>query len=165
MSTANPTLASIATEARGYLKLGSRTSEDTGRPIVCAVDDAPDWIASLCRAAHGNMLPDDYRYEAIAEALDTIGEADDEDDAQRRCDEWEAPIYNAERTRWLASHVERAGYCDEACEEYGAGPDVGVLDRIALGYLAEWREVFQSVLDSLKAEMEARKEAAEEAQS
>lgn len=104
------------------------------------------------------MLPDDWRYEMIEDALRCISEANDDDSAQERADEHEAPIYNHERLRWLASHLWRPSYCDQAEEEIGTPDGVGLLDRVAMGYLYEFRMVFRSVLSSIKAELERREE-------
>lgn len=165
------TMHEIADEARAlFTNTDTRKSEDTGRTIWTVADHStcPPWVRDLCHAAHtdadgGDMTPDDWRYEMIVEALDIIADAADEDEAMERADEAEAPVYNAERLRWLASHLWRPSYCDEAAAEYGIEADTSTLDRIALGYLYEWRNVFGSVLGSCRAEAEAREEAETEA--
>ena len=47
---------------------------------------APEWIGELCNTAHGDMLPDDYRYRFIVQALDALEEAEDVDEAGQ---DWE----------------------------------------------------------------------------
>lgn len=145
--TDNDTILKLAREMSAAFQAGPRDSTDTGRPIRVLGDGRPDWMQDVARAAHGGMPPDDFRYELIEEALDALIEADgDEDDARDALPE--APCYNAERLRWLASHLERAGYCDEAAENYGA--DAGtIFDRIALGYRAEQEEVLSLVVRAL----------------
>ena len=144
------TVNALAADALPHFTKGERVSEYTGRRIVKVADGAPDWITELCREAHGDMFPDDWRYEMIEDALRMFAEADDENGAERLMDEAEPPIYNVQRLHWLASHLGRAGYVDEACEDLCVGADVGILDRIALGYMAELREVFSSVAASLR---------------
>lgn len=157
------TLSSIATEALAlFTNEGTRKSTDTGRTIWTIADHnaCPQWVKDLCHAAHtdpdgGDMMPDDWRYEMIVEALDLLADCDDEDDAQERADEAEAPVYNAERLRWLASHLWRASYCDDGAKEFG-DERADTLSRLACGYLYEWRIVFASVLASVKDEAEER---------
>lgn len=161
------TIASIASEARSlFTNTDTRKSEDTGRNIWTVADHeaCPAWVKALCREAHtdadgGDMMPDDWRYEMLVEALDILADSEDEDYALERIGEAEAPVYSSERTRWLSSHLWRASYCDEACEEYGADSGVTTLDRIAFGYLYELRRVFDVALEACKAEVDARDEA------
>ena len=54
-----------------------------------------------------------------------------------------------DRLRWLASHLDRPGYCDEAAEEYGARPD-GIVTAIAWGMAHELGEVFDAVRQHLE---------------
>lgn len=56
----------LAAEANSYLW------RDAGRDILLPADDAPQWFADLCREAHGGMLPDDWRYEFVRDALSAI---------------------------------------------------------------------------------------------
>lgn len=140
----------LAEEMSAAFTNGPRESTDTGRTIRVLKDDAPGWMTDVVREAHDGMLPDDFRYEMIEEALDTLVRAEG-DDEQAQEDLPEPPIYNAERLRWLASHLERVGYCDEVCEESGVEASVGILDRIAIGYRAEQEDVLALVVRALAA--------------
>lgn len=82
----------------------------TNRFIRILKDDAPDWVRSLVLAAHGDMGPDDWRYEAIEDALSAV-EQDGEDAAL------EPDIYTWGLTRWLNSRADRYAYCDDAVNE------------------------------------------------
>jgi hypothetical protein len=141
-----------ATAALSWFETGERKSEDTGRMIRVIPHGAEgpgEWLTELCRKAHGDMFPDDFRYEMIEDALTYFAdESNDADDYGEQCDNL-VPVYNAERLRWLASHLERAGYCDEACEENGIDGSMGIMDRIALGFYAEVSEVFGLVRQAL----------------
>jgi hypothetical protein len=153
------TVQTLATTARACFE----TKPDPDRPgetwkrdgvtVYLPKDDRPDWVQELCHHAHGDMLPDDWRYEFIVTALDVIAEADDDADPdairEQFQDECEADIYTHELTSWLGSRADRAGYCDEACEGYGLeGGDT--LQRIGLGQRAEKLEVFALVLEWLE---------------
>jgi len=152
------TLADLAAEARGYFKRGKREAPGIG-PILVHKDEAPEWVKDLSRAAHddGRILPDDWRFEFIGDALDLIGDmgdVEDVDDIRERFREWfdGAYVYTAEQLAWLASSGGRLGYCDEAAEEFGFSGTT--LERIALGMAYEAEEVFESVLSSLLARLD-----------
>jgi hypothetical protein len=115
---------------------------------------------ALSLAGHndGDMLPDDWRYDFVREALGAIEDASDFDDI-----EVEADIYNSELTDWLGSHGHRPGYCDEAVEEGLVSEDASMIDRIQMGQYMEKREVLAAVLLHLREEAEEQVEAEEEA--
>lgn len=134
-----------------------RKKRDNGEDFWCLKDDAaqPDWVQALCYAAHGGMGPDDHRYEMIYGALSRISEASDTDDLDELGHEFadaEPSPYNAARAAWLASHLDRGGYVDQAVEEYGVreGRDFSIYDTIAQGWYVEARDVFTLVLAELQ---------------
>ena len=137
-------LASVAYDA-----LERRTRND-GTTFVCKSDNAPEWVDELCQAAHGDMFPDDWRYEAIQELLGSISDCDDIDDLY---DELKPEIWNSDRYEWLASNLRRASYVDEAVSEYG-WPDGGIADAIGYGQLWEYREVFDALREFLTEHLE-----------
>lgn len=142
------TLQELAGEAYAGFVRGTR---DDGSEYWHRKDDAADdWLQELCYSAHGDMLPDDWKYEFIAQSLSALADHEDEDSARDRATE--ADIYTGERLRWLASNLTRAGYCDDAAEEWGAQSDI--VQFIGLGQAAEKTEVFYSVLRSLRDRLE-----------
>jgi hypothetical protein len=118
---------------------------DRTRDILLPADDAPEWFTGLCHAAHGGMMPDDWRYELIQDALGAIEDGADED----RLDLDGLYPYTADRLDWLASHLDRPGYCDEAAEDMG-GPPGDILAFVAWGMDRELREVFGLVRSKLE---------------
>src|SRR5438045_2926693 len=95
------TIHTLAAEVSKRFTTGERTSDDTGRPIrVLPHEGQPGfetWVQELCFAAHvdndgDNMLPDDWRYEMVEEALDVIADASSESEAEERANEHEGPI-------------------------------------------------------------------------
>lgn len=125
--------------------------------------DAPEWIKELCKAAHMSdgslMLPDDFRYEFVSKALDMIAESETEEDAEDRAREFEPDVYNHERLAWLGSHPCRAGFVDEAIEEFGPSKWPGIIEMIGWGQVREFYEVFDSVMSFLRDRAEAENEA------
>lgn len=134
-------IQTLATEARSFMVAKTRNAESK---FWSRADDAPDWVADMCRAAHGNMLPDDHRYAFIVEALDALSDAEDADEV-----DLEADIYTHELTTWLASRADRSSYCDQYMEDFGTE----FTNTIALlqgGQYMEKREVLDSVRSSLQ---------------
>lgn len=133
---------------------------EPGETFVCLSDahtlgdsGAVSWVRQLVHDAHGDMLPDDWRYRAIRDALEAIAETDDGDDLDDAGAEWSdgyADVYNGQLYAWLGSHLDRAAYVDDAAEQFGYDEGRGVAGLIALGQVAEAREVFDSVRRSLE---------------
>lgn len=151
-------LHEIATEAESYFESRKRGEET----IIVTKDDAPDWVTDLCHDAHGDMMPDDWRYDAIHSAVSLIAEsgADDESDLEDRDHEFadgQVDIYTSDRLRWLASNLDRTAYVDEARSEFG-GEDSDVTEQIGMGQYMEASEIWGSVVRSLVSEQESRED-------
>jgi hypothetical protein len=160
------TIQELATEARSDFV---RSTRDNGAAYWHRKEIQKDWIDDMCYQAHGgntptSMLPDDWRYQFIVDALDALSEHEDEDEAR---DSLEASIYTHDLTAWLGSHGYRPAYCDEAVDEYGAesffGKNGGGLTNlIQAGQLAEMQEVFGLVLDALRTQSKETDDEGEE---
>lgn len=159
MTDNTPALVALAGTASEHFQ--HRTRED-GTEYVSRTDDAPDWIADLCYAAHGSgdFLPDDYRYAWTLEALHVIAEACEEDELEDLAHDFANDMtpYTSERIAWLASNLTRTGYCDDAAREYGfTVEDSGGVDGLlGLGIYAERYEVFTLVARYLERHSEAQ---------
>jgi hypothetical protein len=117
---------------------------DNGDSYQAFKSGSPEWMKNLAREAHGDMLPDDFRYEFIAEALEAISRYDDTDEAR---DSLEADIYTHGLTRWLHSRNDRTSYVDQAIQEFG----VSSTDQaLGLGQLLEKQEIFDLVVSFLE---------------
>src|SRR5262249_20888351 len=112
----------------------------TARDILVPADDAPEWFTELSHHAHVSMMPDDWRYEFIQDALAALEDGADEDGI----DLDGLYPYTADRLNWLTSHLDPPGYCDEAAEDMG-GPPGDILALLAWGMDRELREVFELV--------------------
>jgi len=151
MST--PTISTIAREAADCFTV--RTRED-GEQFTATRDGSPDWVTDIIHHAHGEFLPDDWRYDVIGSALEHIADADietryDADDLSGEFADGAVDTYNAARFKWLASNLQRAGYCDRAREDGLVADDADIIDRIGIGQYAEAEEIFALVLDALEA--------------
>jgi hypothetical protein len=145
--TTTPKMIAAAGEAYKSFERTQRGDET----ITTLRDDAPSWVTDMVYEAHGNMLPDDWRYEWIREACAAITDAGEDSDLTEVGQEFAdgVDVYTGERLRWLASNLSRADYCDEAQAEGLAGDDAGVIELIGLGQYMERLEVFASVSEAI----------------
>jgi hypothetical protein len=88
------------------------------------------------------MMPDDWRYEFLQDALSAIEDGADED----RLDPDAVYPYTSDR---LSSHLDRPGYCDEATADAGGAP-AEILTFVAWGMDRELCEVFDIVRSRLE---------------
>lgn len=125
--------------------LTTKTREN-GERFVYQKDNAPEWLNDLCHDAHGSLLPDDFIYSVIEDALDAIIDNDGDTDSV----ELEADIYTRDLLDWLGSHSSRVAYCDKAAEEFGAEFDGDIIWQIQMGQHLEKREILENVISSLE---------------
>jgi hypothetical protein len=69
-----------AAEAAAWLEPALRDENDPESSFIRLRDGAPEWVRDLVHAAHGEFLPDDWRYDKIQEALLFIAENEDAED-------------------------------------------------------------------------------------
>lgn len=159
---ADTTIYALAGEAYDWFEVARRATGDTeggpredGEEFIRVKDGAPGWITQMVYSAHGDFLPDDWRYACIRSALAWIHDNEPEDvaDAHEFADA-EVDVYTGARLAWLASNLQRQFYCDEAQSEFGIDPDAGVVDRIGLGQYAEASEVYAAVVAALTEQLD-----------
>jgi len=153
MTTETITIQTLAAET---VKQFERRTRDDGSTYWSHKDAyrSGDWVQELCRDAHGDMLPDDYRYEYIVDALYAFADYDD-DDHEMAIDEIEADPYTKDPLAWLSSHSYRMDYANEAIRDVGFSEVGGIMQAVIMGQIAEKREIYDSVLESLKSRLEA----------
>ena len=138
----------LAREAADSFEAKTRKAESiTGEETYYVLKDgAPEWVRGLVREA--DALSDEYRYEYITDALESLAAADDAD-----LDDLSQYIkpdpYMGALLRWLGSDLARIQYVDDAVAEGGHGE--GIIYDTGTGQVAEKQEVFESVLQSLRA--------------
>lgn len=154
------TLPLLAREALEHFETFKRDGSDETEHRTS--DDAPEWVVELVRDAHrarGDlMMPDDWRYASIASFLEVVADMDeDEPYPEDRVTEWadgNVDVYNGARTAWLASHLLRASYVDDAAEEGLVAPGTDLFDRIGVGQYLESQEIAGEVLEALRERLE-----------
>jgi hypothetical protein len=138
----NKTVNELAREALEWFETGTR---DNGEEFVKTKEGRPEWLESLIFTAHGDMMPNDYRYKFIEDALQYISDQDEDEDLG--CPEIEADTYTSDLTKWLNSRNDRVYYLSEALE------NSDITDGFQLLMMAqsiEREEVYYSVLNSLR---------------
>lgn len=119
-------------------------------------DEAPEWVEKLVHVVHDDcqIPPDNYRFEFIKTALDTLAEANDEDHMEELRAELEADVYTSGLTAWLHSSNFRVYYLSEVLEAYdGSGLDG--FQVLSLAQAREKQEVFDKVLEYLRGLVES----------
>lgn len=164
-ATTPATVESVARQAGSYFTR-IRRGEET---ITTFTDDRPDWLYDAVYEAHGSMLPDDWKFACCELAVDAIadaGEDADLDDLAHEFADGQADVYNADRLKWLASHMDRVYYVEDAVKEFGTPTDedgqFDLLRVIGLGQYAEAMECFNAMRSAIEAEVERRNEEADD---
>ncbi len=136
-----------------YDNLETRTRDD-GATFITRTDTAPAWLQDVCMTAHGDMFPDDHKYEFIRDAVAII--AEDYDPVESSDSDVDG--YTGQLLAWLSSNLNRMSYVDEAVEQYGY-KDLST--AMMQGQYRERREVYDLVLSALE-DLETDDEEAEE---
>lgn len=102
----------------------------------------------VCREAHGDMFPDDWRYSIIRDAVDWIAENGAGEDDPAEFADSTTEVYTAKLADWLGSHSDRVGYCDEAAQEFGSSDSM--FETMQRGQYMEREEVFHYVVEALE---------------
>ncbi len=133
--------------ARQYADLFVTKERDNRDKFLCVEDHSNIPLMELIRNAHDEMMPDDYKYQFIHEALEGIAESDDTDDIGI-----EADIYNSDLLKWVSSNLTRASYVDRAIAEID-GYD-NLWQALSNGQYLERYEILHSVISSLESIIE-----------
>lgn len=141
----------LAKHARTFFKMFKRPEDPENVAHYTMKVPHPIWIEEMSRAVHddGQWLPDDYKYEYMVQALDSLEEGNDPDDPYI-----EADPYNSDLLDWLTSHSARADFVNEAVRDMDHSKD-GILGDIGYGQYAEKREVWDRVLQALRDRLQA----------
>ena len=150
------TIQELASE---YASLFITKTRDNGDKFLCLKDKSNDekltdndaCLSQFIYMAHDGMLPDDYKYQFIHDALEAIAETDDIDDISLEPD-----CYNRDLLKWLSSNLIRASYVDRAMEEIH--PYDNLWQALSNGQYLEKEEVLQSVISSLNEIIESQED-------
>ncbi len=125
-------MPNLTETARALANAFEQKTRDNGDRFYCLKDGRPDWMQEALWAAHGDgdMLPNDWTYRLAARMAEHI----------------------AERADWLASHLSRAGFVDDASEEYGTPSEGGIMAMIGRGIYFELEMIGNALWDAIEGE-------------
>lgn len=162
MADTKTAFRAVAEELAACFETARRNEDDPDSAFTRRKDGAPQWTQDLVMDAHGDFLPDDWRYACIAAAAEAIAEHDTEEEAQDARGEFadgQVDVYTHARLAWLASNLNRPGYCDEAAAEFGSEDTASdIVAMIGQGQYHEADEVYGLVLAGIIEQAEAREE-------
>lgn len=146
--------------ARALADSFEQRTRDNGETFYCLTDNAPEWMREAMRDAHGDMLPDDTRYRMIRSAVYSLTDysPDDWEDCLHEMADSLVDVYTADLTAWLASHIQRVSYCDEAASEYGLESNDGArfdtAQFLMRGQYAEYIEILSALVSAITEQAE-----------
>jgi hypothetical protein len=151
MSTTHPTTIQ---EAAGILARALVTKKrPDGEEYVSLRDNLPEDLSNrLCDVvftAHGDMLPDDWRYTLISRVAGLMEDAEDVHDLSGEVMDL-ADVYTSDLCDWLGSRTSRVGYVDEARESGLCGSDTDTGAMLGLGQGMELAEIYGLLLEALE---------------
>lgn len=157
----------LANDAYGWFETAYRRMAGDEVSYVRTREGAPEWVRDLCLEAHGEMLPDDWRYVRIRSALACLLETNDPEDAAHEWADAECDIYTGQLGAWLMSNALRFNYVDNAvCDheyDFGGRMGEGITGALQLGQYDEAREIYDAVWRFLQDLAETDTDAEEEA--
>ena len=85
------------------------------------VDNHPQWMQDVIRAAHGDRMPNDQVYRMIARIVSNLAEQDEDSDIDTLREalyDVKPDIYTNDLTGWLHDRTDNIHYLTEALEEF-----------------------------------------------
>jgi hypothetical protein len=131
--------------AQQYADIFIYKKRENGESFIALRKD-DETLTTLIRNAHGDMLPDDYKYEYVHNALEAITQCELEDDIIDIS--MEPDCYNSDLLKWLSSNLTRSNYVDETVLNFGYS---SLFQTLMLAQQLEREEVLHSVVESLTA--------------
>lgn len=132
---------------------------EEGPEYVSTIEGRPDWLTEIIHTAHEDMLPDDWKYAFIEEAVNALANTQEPNDVNLEPD-----IYNHKLLEWLSSNLTRPGYIDDAVQEFGMaeGKQFDAMQLVGQGQWKEKYDVLNLVREGLAQAYDKSLEEAEE---
>lgn len=120
---------------------------DNGESFYSLKDnDKPEWLHDAIYQAHDGMLPDDYIYQWVYDAVCAYDDYDG--DIDRVYGDLEGDIYNHALLKWLSSHSDRVALVDETMEELEISS--GLMSLIQIAQVREKERVYAVIFEAIK---------------
>jgi hypothetical protein len=130
-----------------------RKTRDSGEAFYAFADDRPNWVYDAVMEAHDGEMPDDWRFDICDSLFDEI-DADTNEDSLSEIVDGLVDVYNSDRVKWLAGHLLRGGYVDEAVESFGVSDSPDVYNMIGMGQYVCIEQmahiIFQAIKDNVE---------------
>jgi hypothetical protein len=141
-------MASFESLAAAFAAQFESRTRANGEMFDALKDGAPDWMGDAIRDAHGDMMPDDWKYAAARSIVDSLASGADPDDDMLEALDGLVDVYTGRLTAWLASNTTRVGYCDERAREFG--PFDSVTAWLQAGQLCELDEIGAALVQAIR---------------
>jgi hypothetical protein len=141
--TTKTSIQEAAADMRARFTLKTRASDDSRYWTHANQDDEQSRSLALYAHDNGSMLPNDWRYQFIVDALDILAEY--EDDEYFSAVDLDTDTQWSTLADWLQSAPVRGSYVDDAIADGGYPADMGIWTAIAMGQLREREEVLGMV--------------------
>jgi hypothetical protein len=105
-----------------------------------------------------DRLPNDWIYDKAAAIASSLSEYDSLEamrDAVSEIADGEVDIYNADRSAWLASHLNNAFLVDDAVKELGQS-EQGTFGNIGIGQYVACERIAYALIEEIENEVENR---------
>jgi len=152
-------MASLSTAAALLLSSLETASRSDGSSFLRLSSSAPSWGSDAIRAAHGDELPNDSRYELIRDALSSLSDGAYENEEEALEDLYEIsldllPVSTCDVLSWFAARSSRLSSCDEAMESGRVSGCSGfsVYEILSEGCRVDCEETLSSLISSLEEE-------------
>lgn len=143
-------------EQRKLIDRLARSFQSTYRNGDLIVISTNEDLRDIVKEFHGtHILPDDYRFEVMSQIIKELefnyldAELGEISDRRDEIINDIVDIYTAELTEWLASHLERVEYCNNAKVD-NLPPDADMSAIMGMGQYLEIDEILSNLLEILE---------------
>ena len=145
------TIQELARQASDNLTWNERSN---GGKYCFFKDGSPKWMKEMAYKAHkiDDVLPNDYIYSFISEALDVICDSDNPEEAIY---EIEPDIYNSDLLLWVGSNLSFSCWVDGVLQEGLIGKECGLFNVLMQAQARHKQAIASCVLNELQAELDA----------
>ena len=152
------TTEKLATVAKEFAEAFITDKRDDGKKFTKLRDGSPQWMTDAVHAAHGDIMPDDWIFDQCDSIARSLTEYEPErwEDAAHDIADGLVDVYNNDRARWLAIHLDFGAIVDEAVEELGC--EGGIYDRIGIGQYRFLSSMVGALVNAITEEAERREE-------
>lgn len=142
-------MGKIVNEAKNVLKYFEHGKRNDGTKYRFIKDEAPEEYRELAYSAHlvDDVMPNDYIYDFIYDALTVISECDSDDHIEDEINSIEPDVYNSDLLKWISDNLTFSSWVDEAMKTYEAKD---LFSALQIGQGLHRQAIANSVYESLQ---------------